>query len=142
MINAHSDLQDEAWEFIKWMTAPEQLVTNAKVGSKLPVRKSLYDDPEVLNNVPVAKPRQGGDHRQLHAAPGLPLLLGRLPGTRRAVQRLPLRRHLPRRRRSNPARRPATDRRPGRRGGGLKRAAARFSTSAFQPVSISALQLV
>ena len=37
------------------MTAPEQLITNAKVGSKLPVRKSLYEDPEVLDNVPVAR---------------------------------------------------------------------------------------
>ena len=55
LINAQSDLQDEAWEFIQWMTAPEQLVTNAKVGSKLPVRQSLYSDPEVLNNVPVAR---------------------------------------------------------------------------------------
>ena len=55
MINAQSDLQDEAWEFIKFMTAPEQLIANAKVGSKLPVRKSLYDDPEVLDNVPVAR---------------------------------------------------------------------------------------
>jgi multiple sugar transport system substrate-binding protein len=36
-------------------TAPEQLVTNAKLGSKLPTRQALYDDPEVLNNVPVAK---------------------------------------------------------------------------------------
>jgi len=48
-------LQDEAWEFTKWMTEPEQLVSNAKVGSKLPVRKSLYNDPEVLDNVPVAR---------------------------------------------------------------------------------------
>ena len=55
MINAQSDMQDEAWEFTKWMTAPEQLITNAKVGSKLPVRKALYDDPEVLNNAPVAR---------------------------------------------------------------------------------------
>ena len=55
MINAQSELQDEAWEFTKWMTEPEQLVSNAKVGSKLPVRKSLYNDPEVLDNVPVAR---------------------------------------------------------------------------------------
>ena len=55
MINAQSDLQEEAWEFVKFMTAPEQLITNAKVGSKLPVRKSLYEDPEVLDNVPVAR---------------------------------------------------------------------------------------
>ena len=55
MINAQSDLQEEAWEFVKFMTAPEQLIANAKVGSKLPVRKSLYEDPEVLENVPVAR---------------------------------------------------------------------------------------
>jgi multiple sugar transport system substrate-binding protein len=55
MINAQSALQDEAWEFTKWMTAPEQLITNAEEGSKLPVRKSLYEDQEVLNKVPVAR---------------------------------------------------------------------------------------
>ena len=55
MINASSDVQDEAWEFVEWMTAPEQLVANAVAGSKLPVRKSLYNDPEVLNKVPVAR---------------------------------------------------------------------------------------
>jgi multiple sugar transport system substrate-binding protein len=55
MINAQSDMQDEAWEFTKWMTAPEQLVANAVVGSKLPVRKALYDDPEVLDSAPVAR---------------------------------------------------------------------------------------
>ena len=54
-INASSDMQDQAWEFIKWMTAPEQLVTNAKLGSKLPTRTALYDEPEVLDNMPVAK---------------------------------------------------------------------------------------
>jgi hypothetical protein len=55
MINASSEMQDEAWEFVEWMTAPEQLVANAVAGSKLPVRKSLYNDPEVLNKVPVAR---------------------------------------------------------------------------------------
>jgi multiple sugar transport system substrate-binding protein len=34
---------------------PEQLVTNAEVGSKLPTREKLYDDPAVLKKVPVAK---------------------------------------------------------------------------------------
>ena len=54
-INAASDKQDEAWEFIRWMTDPEQLKTHALEGSRLPVRKSLYDDPEILEQVPVAK---------------------------------------------------------------------------------------
>jgi multiple sugar transport system substrate-binding protein len=54
-INAASDMQEEGWEFIRWMTAPEQLKTNALQGSKLPVRQSLYDDQELLDNVPVAR---------------------------------------------------------------------------------------
>jgi multiple sugar transport system substrate-binding protein len=55
LINAASDKQDQAWEFIKFMTAPEQLIVNAKQGSKLPTRKSLYNEPEVTDNVPVAR---------------------------------------------------------------------------------------
>ena len=55
LINATSESPDEAWEFIEWMTAPEQLVTNAELGSKLPTRETLYDDPAVLKKVPVAK---------------------------------------------------------------------------------------
>jgi multiple sugar transport system substrate-binding protein len=54
-INAASDMQEEGWEFIRWMTAPEQLKTNALQGSKLPVRQSLYEDQEILDNVPVAR---------------------------------------------------------------------------------------
>ena len=54
-INATSDKQDEAWEFIKWMTAPEQMKFNALEGGKLPPRRSLYEDQEVLQKVPVAK---------------------------------------------------------------------------------------
>ena len=40
--------------------------------------------------------RQGRHHQELHAAPDLPLLLGCLSGTLRAVQLVPLGRHLPR----------------------------------------------
>ncbi len=54
-INAASDRQDAAWEFIRWMTAPEQLKTNALQGSRLPPRRSLYEDREVLEKVPVAR---------------------------------------------------------------------------------------
>jgi multiple sugar transport system substrate-binding protein len=55
LINAASDKQDQAWEVIRFMTAPEQLITNAKLGSKLPTRQSLYEEPEVTDNVPVAR---------------------------------------------------------------------------------------
>ena len=54
-INANSEKQDQAWEFIRFMTAPEQLKTNAVQGSKLPPRRALYEDPEILEKVPVAR---------------------------------------------------------------------------------------
>ena len=54
-INGFSDKQEEAWEFIKWMTAPEQMKFNALEGGKLPPRESLYQDQEVLEKVPVAR---------------------------------------------------------------------------------------
>jgi multiple sugar transport system substrate-binding protein len=54
-INAASDMQEEGWEFIRWMTDPEQLKTNALQGSKLPTRQALYEDQEILDNVPVAR---------------------------------------------------------------------------------------
>src|SRR5918998_241404 len=54
-INAFSDKQEEAWEFIKWMTAPEQMKFNALEGGKLAPRESLYQDQEVLEKVPVAQ---------------------------------------------------------------------------------------
>ncbi|MGH3145688.1 MAG: ABC transporter substrate-binding protein, partial [Rubrobacter sp.] len=55
LINAASDKQDQAWEFIRFMTAPEQLITNATQGSKLPTRQNLYEEAEVTDNVPVAR---------------------------------------------------------------------------------------
>jgi multiple sugar transport system substrate-binding protein len=54
-INAASDKQEEAWEFIKFMTSAEALKTNAIDGSRLPPRRSLYEDQEVLEKVPVAR---------------------------------------------------------------------------------------
>ncbi|BBL80449.1 ABC transporter substrate-binding protein [Rubrobacter xylanophilus] len=54
-INAASDRQDAAWEFIRWMTRPEQLKVNALEGSRLPTRSGLYEDREVLRKVPVAR---------------------------------------------------------------------------------------
>ena len=54
-INAASQKKYAAWEFIKFMTDPQQLKTNALQGSKLPTRRSLYEDQEVLSKVPVAR---------------------------------------------------------------------------------------
>ena len=55
LVNAASEKQDQAWEFIRWMTEPEQLKKNALEGSRLPVRRELYEDQEILENVPVAR---------------------------------------------------------------------------------------
>ena len=54
-INANSEKQEQAWEVIRWMTDPEQLKTNALLGSKLPTRLALYEDAEILEKVPVAR---------------------------------------------------------------------------------------
>jgi len=55
LVNAASEKQDQAWEFIRWMTEPEQLKRNALEGSKLPVRRELYEDQDILDKVPVAR---------------------------------------------------------------------------------------
>ncbi len=52
-INAASEYQDQAWEFISWLTDPEQQKFRAIEGSFLPTRSALYDDPEIRESVPV-----------------------------------------------------------------------------------------
>ncbi len=55
MINANSQKQDEAWEFVKWMTGEEGQRQRALAATLLPTRKSLYEDREVLEKVPVIR---------------------------------------------------------------------------------------
>jgi multiple sugar transport system substrate-binding protein len=52
-INAASDKQDQAWKFIQFLTDPEQQKLRALKDALLPPRKTLYDDPEILEKVPV-----------------------------------------------------------------------------------------
>jgi multiple sugar transport system substrate-binding protein len=56
-INAFADeeAQDAAWEFVQFMTAPEQQKFYALGGSYLPTRSALYDDPEIKDNVPTVR---------------------------------------------------------------------------------------
>ena len=135
LINATSERQDEAWEFIRVDNRPR--ATGDERSTRLPpanqgdaLRRSRGPEKGARRQA-----RQGRHHQELHAAADLPLLLGRLPGTLRAVQRLPLRRHLPRRRRRYPARRPPTNSRPGRRSGRLagKRHAAAYVSACSTP---------
>jgi multiple sugar transport system substrate-binding protein len=52
-MNSASQNKDAAWEFIKFMTAPEQQKFRALEGSFLPTLTSLYEDQEILDQVPV-----------------------------------------------------------------------------------------
>lgn len=56
-INAFADeeAQDAAWEFIRFMTAEEQQRQYAIDGAYLPTLKSLYEDQEVADQVPVVR---------------------------------------------------------------------------------------
>jgi multiple sugar transport system substrate-binding protein len=51
-ISALSDQEDEAWEFIKWMTGEYGEKRRAIDATLLPTLKSLYDDPELRKKVP------------------------------------------------------------------------------------------
>lgn len=51
-ISALSDKQDEAWEFVKWMTGEQAQKQRAIAATLLPTRKSLYQDPELRKKVP------------------------------------------------------------------------------------------
>jgi multiple sugar transport system substrate-binding protein len=53
LVNATSDMQDEAWEFIQFMTSPESQKYSAVNATVLPTLKSVYKDPEVAEAIPV-----------------------------------------------------------------------------------------
>ena len=53
-LNANSEKADAAYEFIRFMSAPEQQKVRSIEGSVLPTRQELYEDPEVLEKVRVA----------------------------------------------------------------------------------------
>src|SRR5919112_1992547 len=53
LINAQSDMQDEAWEFVKWITAEPQQKWRALKASLLPSRPALYQDQEIRSTLPV-----------------------------------------------------------------------------------------
>ena len=55
MINATSQKQVEAWDFVKFMTSEEGQRQRALAATLLPTRKSLYKDQEVREQVPVIR---------------------------------------------------------------------------------------
>ena len=55
LISGLSDYPEEAWTFVEWMTAQKAEKLRATEASLLPTLKSLYDDPEVVDAIPVIK---------------------------------------------------------------------------------------
>ena len=54
-INEASTRKEQAWEFIKFMSEPEQQSFFAVNASLLPTKKALYEDPKVLKDAPAVK---------------------------------------------------------------------------------------
>jgi multiple sugar transport system substrate-binding protein len=54
-INTQTDLQEEAWTFIEFMTSYESMKKRSLIGGYDPGRKALYSDPELTKNLPVLK---------------------------------------------------------------------------------------
>jgi multiple sugar transport system substrate-binding protein len=54
-INAASAHQNEAWTFIEFMTDEARQKRMARAGSYLPTREALYQDQQLLNQVPILK---------------------------------------------------------------------------------------
>ena len=54
-INAASAHQNEAWQFIAFMTDEARQKRMARDGSYLPTREDLYQDAQLLNQVPILK---------------------------------------------------------------------------------------
>jgi multiple sugar transport system substrate-binding protein len=52
---AEQEAQDAAWEFVKFMTAPEQQKFYSLGGSYLPTLTALYDDPEINEKLPAVR---------------------------------------------------------------------------------------
>jgi multiple sugar transport system substrate-binding protein len=55
MINAQTDMPDEAWEFVKFMTSFESFKYLALDGGYIGARKAILDDPEVQEAIPTVK---------------------------------------------------------------------------------------
>jgi multiple sugar transport system substrate-binding protein len=54
-INAATDMPDEAWAFVEFMTNEENLKFRAIQGGYIPSRRSLLDDPDVEEATPIVR---------------------------------------------------------------------------------------
>jgi multiple sugar transport system substrate-binding protein len=52
-INARSRQPNEAWELIRYLTSPEQMVERARVAGQFPARRSVYEDERLAGALPM-----------------------------------------------------------------------------------------
>src|SRR5918997_3538648 len=55
LFNAQTDMPDEAWEFVKFMSSYESFKFRAINGGYISARKAILDDPEVQEAIPTVK---------------------------------------------------------------------------------------
>ena len=53
-INTRSRQPQAAWELVRYLTAPEQMIERAQVAGQFPARRSVYDDPRMQGALPIA----------------------------------------------------------------------------------------
>ena len=71
-INSESANVDAAWNFVKYATAPEQHKFRAREGAFLPTLTSLYEDREIVGEVPVIERGGGVIERNARSRPITP----------------------------------------------------------------------
>ncbi len=53
-INARSRQPEAAWELVRYLTAPEQMIERAQVAGQFPARRGVYDDRRMEGALPIA----------------------------------------------------------------------------------------
>jgi len=53
-INARTSQPDAAWDLVRYLTAPEQMIERAEIAGQLPARRSVYADARLAHALPVA----------------------------------------------------------------------------------------
>ena len=56
-INARSQQPQEALALVQYLTAPEQMIERAQVAGQFPARRSVYDDPRMVEALPISPDR-------------------------------------------------------------------------------------
>jgi ABC-type glycerol-3-phosphate transport system substrate-binding protein len=56
-VNVRSRQREAAWELVRYLTAPEQMIERAQVAGQFPARRSVYDDERMRGALPIEAER-------------------------------------------------------------------------------------